>query len=229
MKGVTRAMAVLWTISLLVLAVGLSLGQTSAQDDPHQSSSSLASEIGVRWTQGDAINPEAGRLSDVIQSAFGRVTALVETFARDIRSRAESFSLAIEARLGSASLGSAQRAVQPDSVPVDRLGFLVLGMMSATGCITVAARRYWYGKFWQPECLELSLRIQQLEASSPQGEAEGAMDLHARSAFWDAVPQPPTQKVAPPDIEYVKMLVKLGYHRDAQRILDAIEHRAIPA
>jgi hypothetical protein len=222
-------MAVLWRMPLLALITGLSLGQTCAGDGAHRSSSTLVSEIGVRWTQGDPVGLEAGSLSGVIQSAFGRVTALVETVTQGVRSRAEAFSLALQARLGAASPGSAQRTMERDSVPVDRLGFLVLGVMVVTGCVTIAARRYWYSRFWQPECLELSLRIQQLEASSPQEEAEAATDLQRRTAFCDAVPQPPAPKAALPDIEYVKMLVKLGYHKDAQRALGAIEHHAVPA
>lgn len=222
-------MAVLWRMALLALITGLSLGETCAQDGAHRSSSTLGSEIGVRWTQGDPVDLEAGSLSGVIQSAFGEVSALVETVTQGMRSRAEAFSLALEARLGAASLGGTQRAGERDSVPVDRLGLLVLGVMVVTGCITIAARRYWYSKFWQPECLEVSLRIQQLEASSAAEDAEAAMDLQRRTAFWDAVPQPPAPKAALPDIEYVKMLVKLGYHRDAQRVLGAIEHHAVPA
>jgi len=227
-------MAVLWRMALLALTALLLLGQVCAQEEgADQSGSSAGSEIGFRGTRFDLAEPNPDHLLGVIDSVFARMAGLVEEFTQDIRSIVQAFCRGCYLGLGlgaTAKLDSTQHLGGRSSMSVDRLGFLVLGVMAVTGCIAIAARRYWYNRFWQPECVEVWQRMRELEeaSSSPRAD-EATVDVQARKDFWDAVPGRPVSKAVLPELEYVRMLLRLGYHKDAQRALQGIEGRAIMA
>jgi len=229
-------MAVPRRMALLALMTVLIPASACARDGGrYPRGPSTGSEIGFVGAQGDLAGPDSGRLSGTISLAFGRMAALVEESRQEIRATLEAFSRAFSRTFhvglgATASLGGGKTPAERDSVSVGRLGFLAAGVISVAGCITFAARRYWYNRFWQPECLEVWQRLRQLEeASSSAEEGDAVLDLQARRAFWDAVPEPEAPKVALPDLEYVRMLIKLGYHGDALGALREIEGRAVAA
>jgi len=149
------------------------------------------------------------------------MVSLLSTLKNDALAAASAASGALRAGLGAVtSLGASRRTVDRVSFDAGRLVLLAMAVIGVAGCVALAARRYWYNKFWDPECKEVLLRVLQLENGSWQSGTGGD---GGKRAFWDPVPPAAPPRVVRSDLEYVKMLIRLGYHSDAKRVLNSIE------